>query len=302
MAYQEYLKVYAPYAQQKAEADWRKQEAEHQKNQDYWTGIRADTAATNADTSAKRAATYEEATENRAKADEKRQELNEKREDENERHHSALEYINTNKQLTEAQKDAIRGKETERYHKAIEAIQAQRADTYEQGTSGRLLQGEEGLGIKKQNADTASDRAGTYKYGVMEGTKIKQQNADTNAKREGATEILNAAKIKKMENSVTAENKKPFQAARDTYNRAAALYQSLTRPGVIAGQASQTDIDAAKTKMDTAQATMEKLAGGGASPAAPAIDPKQLTPENLEFTAKKYGITVDEVKKRLGVQ
>ena len=108
-----------------------------------------------------------------------------------------------------------------------------------------------------------------------------------------------------MENiaSVSAENKKPFMAARDTYNKAASLYQSLTRPGATPA-ASAEDIAFAKDKMDKAQATMTKLAGSGGSAAQlpDGVKPEDITPENLEHTAKVNGITVDEVKKRLGVQ
>lgn len=186
-------------------------------------------------------------------------------------------------------------------------IQQQRADTYEQGTAGRLLQGEEGLRVKQQNADTASDRAGTYKYGTLRNTDIRQQNADTAKQRANTGDTVAASRVKmddarvqSLASKVSAENKKPFDAAKTTYNKAASLYQSLTAPGRIPA-ASVEDIKFAKDKMDAAQDKMEQLAStrNGASPA---VDPKLVTPENLQHTAEKYGITVEEVKKRLGVQ
>lgn len=139
-------------------------------------------------------------------------------------------------------------------------IQKQRANTYQQGTQDRAIQGEEGLKIKQQNADTSTDRAGTYKYGTV-------QRAQMAGRKQDETEKLDAAKIKKMETSVSKENKKPFDAAKTQYNRAASLYQSLTAPGRTPS-ASPDDIAFAKQKMDGASDNMVRLAGSSGAAAA----------------------------------
>lgn len=174
-------------------------------------------------------------------------------------------------------------------------VKRQRADTQDRATGSKIIQGEEGLKIKQQNADTASDRAGTYKYGTMENTQLKETAQKSKDK-------LDAAKIAKMEKYVASEDKKPFQAAKDKYDKAASLYQTLMRPGVTPA-ANPEDVKFAKDKMDAAQAEMERLSSSGAEPAAKiAPDDPRITPENLQHTADKYGITVDEVKKKLGIQ
>lgn len=176
--------------------------------------------------------------------------------------------------------------------KDAQNIAQQRADSYQQGMQSRAIQGEEGLRIHQQNADTSSDRAGTYKYGTMKNAELKEQGQKERQR-------LDTAKIARLQTRVSAEDKKPFQAAKDIYDRAAALYQSLTRPGALPAP-TPDDIAFAKQKMDGAQAKMEELANKGAargnSPTSPG--PSQ---EDLEFTAQKYGISVDEVKKKLGM-
>jgi len=64
--------------------------------------------------------------------------------------------------------------------------------------------------------------------------------------------------------------------------------------GQLPGQGNQSPMNPGVT-----QAISNQLSGGQASSLQ--IDPKLLTPENLEYTAKRKGISVDQLKKRLGI-
>lgn len=179
---------------------------------------------------------------------------------------------------------------------ATERGQDIRSEDTNRNIDERSTQAEDTNKIRQQQADTASDRAGTYKYSTMQNAMVKQQLADSKGK-------VDTAKIKKLESTVATENKKPFQAAKDKFDKAASLYQSLTRPGATPA-ADPADIKFAKDKMDKFEAEMNGLAGGasGSQPLPAGIKSEDITPENLQHTADKYGITVDEVKAKLGVK
>lgn len=159
-------------------------------------------------------------------------------------------------------------------------IKQQRADTQDRAVGSKIIQGEEGLKIKQQNADTASDRAGTYKTGTMLRNKVSQQLADSKGN-------VDKARIAKLAQSASPENKKPFQAAKDKFDKAAALYQSLVKPGVIPAPDPE-DVKFAKDKMDKFQGEMEQLANNGASPAAaaPAQKEKIKPGEEVRYDAQ----------------
>jgi len=173
----------------------------------------------------------------------RKQDREDKKEDEKERYDRAKETIDNNKLLSADKKSEAKQKLLEEHYNRMDDINAGRLDNQTRATNSKIIQGEEGLKIKQENADTNKSRAETA--ATSAGSKVK----------------LDAAKIQQMQNKVPPENKKPFQAARDQYTRASAFYKSLTRPGAMPA-ASAEDIKYAKDKMDAAADNMVKLASG----------------------------------------
>lgn len=176
------------------------------------------------------------------------------RQKERDRHDEANEYINTQKNLTAAQKNAIQEKELNRHHEAMEQIDSGKLENQTRATNSKIVQGEEGLKIKQQNADTASDRAGTYKYQAMQGTALKKEQIEANIK-------LGQDKLKEMKAKVSPKDNSKFKLAQDKYNKLASLYQSQSNPQAV-NQPSPQVLETLKGQMDSAYADAEKLAGG----------------------------------------
>ncbi len=178
------------------------------------------------------------------------------------------------------------------------------------GITQRAVAQEENIGVKRQNADTATDRANTSKESMLlkdrrEGEKLDFKKMALKEKNDLITrgqDKTYQAKMASIATRGTPAQKAEFDAAKSEFVQASADYRNAK----ISLDSSTEDIEAQADKTLAAQQKMEAAAAkvdSAREPAKPVtITAEDYTPENLEHTAKVNGITVDEVKKRLGIQ
>lgn len=154
-------------------------------------------------------------------------------------------------------------------------IARQRADTYEQGTSGKLLQGEEGLKIRQQNADTGSARE-------KAGEKFQQEKIDLSTKslKEKNDLIMRGqnkqyqAKLASIAARGTPAQQAQFKAAQTEFTQASAAYRNEKMAMNGTG-----DIKALADKAANAQQKMESTAasigGSGKSGEIPLVNTQE---------------------------
>ena len=174
----------------------------------------------------------------------------------------------------------------------------------------KIVSQEENNKVRQQNADTATDRANTSKEGMLLKDKRAGEAMDFKklALKEKNDLIVRGQdkqyqeRMANIASKGTPEQKAEFDAAKAEFTQASADYRNAK----ISMNSSAADIAAQADKALAAQQKMEQSAAkvqGSREPAKPVeISPEDITPENLEHTAKVNGITVDEVKKRLGIQ